>query len=223
MGHSDVGSQGSMTLRSKPPLTDVRRFLREKRGLIVHFSGTPGGNHLDYRYPQDLQRVVKGLAMSGVCASLVTPGDNSDGTNGERNAFGTIGVVLDLSDRRSLATAQPHDGGAHFRNGLRVFDEKDELTIADLEESLSKRAGHNEWGVRDYIVRGLFAIHPMEIWAKVFEDPVFGTMEGAVPINTARLTADLPDLRVYTFRNGGIWQLHPRPERPVELASRGVV
>ena len=64
----------------------------------------------------------------------MTPGDIFAGT-GERNAYGTIGVILDLRSEQSLATATRGDGGSlWYGEGPRVFDEKN-LTIEDLERS----------------------------------------------------------------------------------------
>jgi hypothetical protein len=42
--------------------------------------------------------------MSGLSCSVVVPGDNFDGNQGPRNAYGSVGVILDLTHKHSLAT-----------------------------------------------------------------------------------------------------------------------
>jgi hypothetical protein len=129
----------------KPSIADVHSLLRSRKALIVHFSGVPGAGNTDIRYPEDLRRVISGGANSGVSCSVVSPGDIFAGA-AERNAYGTIGVILDLRGEQSLATATHGDGGSlWYGHGAREFDEKD-LTIEDLERSLTRRDGHNEWG-----------------------------------------------------------------------------
>jgi hypothetical protein len=191
----------------KPPVRDVHGLLRKRNGLIVHFSGAPGAGNTPIRYPVDLRNVISGVAMSGVACSVVTPGDTFIGA-GQRNAYGTIGVILDLRDEQSLATATPGDGGSIWTGeGTRDFDEKD-LSIEDLEASLKKRDGHNEWGIRNYIVRGLFVIDPAEIWGSVKHK--HGVIDGIIPYSLARVREDFPEQRIYSFADGGIVEEHPR-------------
>ena len=169
-----------MCLFRKPPLHEVHAFLRRHNALIVHFSGAPGAGSTPIRYPADLQNVIAGRAMSGLSCSVVMPHDLFTGT-GERNAYGTIGVILDLQHDQSLATATRGDGGSHWNGqGHRQFDERD-LTTDDLERSITGRTGHNEWGIRNYIVRGVFVIHPIEIWGVVHQS-ADGDIEDVMPI-----------------------------------------
>lgn len=147
----------------KPPLRDIHALLRSRNAFIVHFSGVPGAGNTSIRYPEDLRRVISGGANTGVSCSVVAPGDIFTGA-GERNAYGTIGVILDMRTERSLATATRGDGGSLWDcTSEREFEEKD-LTIEDLEDSLTNRIGHNEWGLRDFIVRGILVIDPIEIF-----------------------------------------------------------
>jgi hypothetical protein len=194
----------------KPPLGNIHAFLRRRNALIIHFSGVPGAGNTSLRYPEDLRRVITDGANSGVSCSVVTPDDIFAGT-GERNAYGTIGVILDLHTEQSLATATPGDGGSLWSGeGPRDFDEKD-LTIEDLERSLADRQGHNEWGVRDFIVRGIFVIDPVEIWGAV-QTP-FGVDEGIIPYSIDLVRADFPGQRIYSFAEGAIVELHPHGQR----------
>jgi hypothetical protein len=78
-----------------------------------------------------------------------------------------------------------------------------------LVVSITEREGHNEWGVRDYIVRGLFVINPIEIWG-VIQWSEFGNIEDAIPYDLARVRRDFPGQRIYSFSDNGIIELHPR-------------
>ena len=189
---------------SKPSLEEIHSILRAKRGLIVHFSGTPPAGNTTIRYPDDLRNVIAGGAQDGVPCSVVMPGDVFAGT-GERSSFGTIGVILALLSNQSLATASRHDGGSLWNGtGPREFDERD-LTITDVEASLVGRKGHNEWGIRQYLVRGLFVIEPIEIskYHSSFGDTPF-------PYTLEKVRADFPEQRIYSFEGGHIVELHPR-------------
>jgi NAD(P)-dependent dehydrogenase (short-subunit alcohol dehydrogenase family) len=96
---------------------------------------------------EHFDELLERAAKEAPSCSVATPGDIFTGT-GERNAYGTIGVILDLRSEQSLATATRGDGGSlWYGEGPRVFDEK-HLAIEDLERSLTDRDGHNEWGVR---------------------------------------------------------------------------
>jgi len=113
---------------------------------------------------------------------------------------------LDLRTDQSLATATAGDGGSRWDGtGPRQFDERD-LAIEDLERSLRDRSGHNEWGMRDFIVRGVFVIDPVEIWRSV--QTQWGSDNGIVPYSLEGIRADFPEQRLYSFEKGGIVELH---------------
>src|SRR5271156_175752 len=119
----------------KPSVADVHEVLHTRKGLIVHFSGAPGAGVTPIRYPDDLRNVIAGGAMSGVSCSVVMPEDIFSGT-GERNAYGTVGTILDLRNGQSLATATRGDGGSPWNGeGDRQFNERD-LTIEQVEATL---------------------------------------------------------------------------------------
>jgi len=203
-----------MGLFEKPPLHEIHDFLRRHRALIVHFSGTPPSGNTDIRYPDDLRRVIEGSAavMTGIACSVVKPGDVFIGTEG-RNAYGTIGIIVDLFDEQSLATATRGDGGSlWYGEGPREFEEQD-LSVADLERSIEGRDGNNEWGVRNFIVRGLFVINPVEICQLV--DHGEGPTNAILPYSIAQVANDFRGMRIYSFADNQIVELHPRGHLPV--------
>jgi hypothetical protein len=196
---------------AKPALSDVHALLRARNALIVHFSGVPPAGTTMIRYPVDLNQVIAGTASNGVSCSVVTPGDVFSG-DGKRNAYGTIGAILDLRTNESLATATAGDGGSLWHGtGPRQFDERD-LTIEVLERSLRDRRGHNEWGMRDFIVRGVFVIEPIEVWRSIWTS--HGHDGGIEPYSVGQVRTDFPQQRLYSFEDRHIVELHPRGHRP---------
>jgi hypothetical protein len=150
--------------------------------------------------------------MSGVPCSVVMPGDIFTGT-GERNAYGTVGTILDLRNEQSLATATRGDGGSLWNGeGDRQFDERD-LTIEQVEATLCDRYGHNEWGIRNFIVRGLFVIDPIEICRLV--DTQFGSQNEVIPYSLDWVRTDFPEQRIYSFAQREIVEVHPRGGNPI--------
>jgi hypothetical protein len=213
----------------RPELSKVHEFLRRHNSLIVHFSGTPkgGGSNFNYLFPADLNQVIAGNAMGGVACSVVRPGDIFHGT-GERNAFGSIGVILDFKSKHSLVAADPHDCGSRVENGVRVVQvERPVITLADLERTFSARISHNEWIVRDYVVLGIFAIPPCEVWAlqklpHVEDLPDYLSQEqfaeGPRKLTLRELVGTFPNQPILSFHNGQVHRLVPLPG-PIDHAQ----
>ncbi|MBP1097480.1 hypothetical protein [Bradyrhizobium diazoefficiens] len=168
--------------------------MREHKALIAHFSGTPAPRAFEVYYPDDLARVIAGGALTGLSCSVVKPGDNFDHDRGPRNAYGSIGVIIDLMTSESLRAVHVGDGGSFIENGVRVFDEGP-IDLALLERSLNGRAETNEWGIRDYLTRGIFVAEPIE----------FSTASGEiVRTDVASVSKSFPDHPLYTFRDGEV-------------------
>jgi hypothetical protein len=153
---------------NKPKVEEVYDFLREHNALFVHFSGTPKGAGIErgeaHLFPNDLLHVARGGAMGGVSCSVVKPGDVFVGF--ERNATGSIGVVLGLQTKDSLVAVHPSDcGSIENEQGYREVPNEKDIAIADLDGSLGNRAPgtYNEWVVRNYQVLGIFAVPPSEV------------------------------------------------------------
>jgi hypothetical protein len=189
----------------KPSVSDVHAFLRDRKALIVHFSGTPpAGGDFNFQFPNDIKNVLDLGAITGVSCSLVVPGDNFDDGKGPRNAYGSVGVIVDLTTSQSLATATAGDGGALSFNCKREFDEVD-LDLSDLQDTLDKRNGANEWGVRDYQVIGLFVMDPIEYWS----------VETIVRTDIAFVARQFPGFRIFTFSDAEIVETLPNGRRIV--------
>jgi len=179
----------------KPAVAEVHAFLRRRNTLLIHFSGCPKGvsSGVSHDYPDDLRHVLAGHAQGGLSCSVVTPTDIFHGF-GDRNAFGCIGLILDLNTPDSLMAVGPHDLGSWVENGVRRFPPQ-AIAVADLEASLDQRVSHNEWGVRDFTVRGVMAAAPFDVWTS--KDPGFD-----YPTNPAEVSAAFPGQPVYTIAGG---------------------
>jgi hypothetical protein len=139
---------------SRPTIAEVQEILRRYRALVVHFSTLP---RLDRQvfFPEDLRYVINNPNLpGGICCSVVKPGDTKE------NTFGEVGLILDFSTSESLIAVSRADGGATLgAGGVRDFDPRyKHFDLAAVEASIATRVGHNEWGVKDFIVRGLFVM-----------------------------------------------------------------
>jgi hypothetical protein len=184
---------------TKPDVAKVHQVLRKHNALIVHFSSVPKLDLLFY-FPEDLRHALNKKVEGGLCCSVVMPGD------GVQNAFGTVGLIFDLVTPDSLIAVSSGDGGAGLRaTGLRDFDPKYRtFDDAVLERSICNRPSdsHNEWGVQNYIVRGLFLLES-QAWVALPSD------------QSRRVSADdlydfFPGQRIYSFVRNDIVELHPR-------------
>lgn len=215
-------------------IDEVRSFLRKQTALIVHFSGTPGGmDDQTIFYPMDLLAVSDGAAQSGICCSVVLPGDNFEPKMGPSMAFGKVGLILDLQNEASLAVVSHEDWGSRVEDGKRIYEEQPTISVDTLTSSIEKRETHNEWILKDYIVRGIFVVEPFEVWVEekpALELPVVGDDE--FPLTVIEPPTAGPGLQnrtldeisqelagvgpIYTYKDGEIVSLHPLEEGPVD-------
>jgi hypothetical protein len=202
----------------KPEIAEVYDLLRRRNALIVHFSGTPKGSGKDrgegHLFPSDLLHVINRRAMGGVSCSVVWPGDNFYGI--ERNATGSIGVILGFIDNQSLVTADKKDcGSIEGEGGIRIVENERDIELVDLERTFNLRTSYNEWVVRDYKVRGVFAASPFEV--SILKIPVYPSdmpdyLRDNTPVPDLREVgrAELLDtfrgLPIYTFDDKDILQ-----------------
>ena len=121
----DLGALLAMISELNRPLRsaveDIHEFLRSKRALIVHFSGTPKGAGVErgFLFPNDLRNVLSGNAKGGIWCSVIVPGDRFELTP-NANATETIGVVVDLESPSSLVAVARQRMGPAKRLGAAV-------------------------------------------------------------------------------------------------------
>src|SRR5262249_14225210 len=112
----------------------------------------------------------------------------------------------DLHNPQSLIAVSCGDGGAlPTIGGAHDFDPRfKDFDIAAVEKSIAGRRAdsHNEWGVQDYVLRGLF----------VLENPVVVIQpnDEQRTISIRELQEIFPEQRIYGFQEGTLVEHHPR-------------
>jgi len=133
-------------------------------------------------------------------------------------------VVLGLLDKDSLVAAHPHDCGSSVQDGGRTVSEERDVTVEDLKETFVKRPSnsYNEWVLKNYTVRGIFAVPPFRVSVlKVLNYPydVPEWMKDQKPIldfgyvTVPQLLATFHDHSIFSFCDGKL----------VRLTEEGVV
>jgi hypothetical protein len=181
----------------KPSIAEVHEVLRKYQGLVVHFSTVPLLDQ-QYYFPDDLRYAINHPNLpGGLCCSVVKPGDTRDDT------FGDVGLIFDLSTGESLIAVSRGDGGAVLRpGGVRDFDQRyKEFDIAAVETSITARVGHNEWGVKDFLVRGLFVLSGIVT--------VSAPKDERRNVSVAELFSLFPGQPIYSFDDNVIVELRP--------------
>lgn len=208
----------------KPTIAEVHAVLAAHEALIVHFSGVPKGSGLErgHLYPDDLHYVIAENAMGGLACSIVMPGDVFSGF--QRNATGCIGLVLDLTSPASLVAVSATDcGSIDGPNGIRIVQHERNISVADVEASISNRppGNYNEWVVRDFKVIGVLAMPPFEISGRgglvVPPDVPAHLVDveneiGPLCTNVDAVVATFSPLSIYTFGFQRLFRLAPHSD-----------
>jgi hypothetical protein len=184
----------------------VRFFLGERNALIVHFASVPMLSGKKIPYPWSLNTVINNNKRQLSC-SVVQPGDLFGPYSDPKNATGMIGLILrPLTDDSVLAVSDCDAGSLIHSNGARYFTPMI-VTYAKLCSSMELRGEHgsvtayNEWGIKEYEIRGLFVASTDE---NAFAEP-----EAAEP-KWERLAVTrkrFPCLRIYTFMGGNLQEI----------------
>lgn len=139
--------------------------------------------------------------------SVVRPGDVFHGS--ERNATGSVGVVLDLQSSNSLVAVHPNDCGSNEdKCGVRVVGNEVDISPVDLQWTLDQRANYNEWVIRDYEVLGVFADLPIEVSTLIIPDqpadmPAYLRVTETISFEVVALhevARAFPNLPIYGFK-----------------------
>lgn len=108
---------------------------------------------------------------------------------------------------------------------IRKVQDEHDINLGDLERTLADRTTYNEWVVRDYVVRGIFAVEPFEVSVlEVFDLPPEVPEEFRLEtpdLNIRRsslkdVESAFPDQDVYTFKSGKILKVTADQCVPVE-------
>lgn len=138
----------------------IRRFLASQQALLVHFSCLTSNRGL--QFPNDLQNAMS-LRNTTLSFSTILVSDQGPviGTydhpvaNASGNAYGSIGIVVDISDDDSVVAVSSGDAGFNEHGSLGKPP-----TQQNCIDSIAKRKLVNEWNVKNYRVVGLFVFEP---------------------------------------------------------------
>ncbi len=178
----------------------VRKFLRQREALLVHFSGFMT-RHEEFRFPDDLKNAMT-LKNVGLAFSTVQIGDSGvvlthDAPN-EENATGSVGIVVDIPQNECVRAVSASDAGSHL-------DGKTGKTISDGEfpteetcaQSIDLRTSYNEWIVENYNTIGIFLFQPTFV---LREQIVCGdTVVVPAEINVCEVANSFPDQRLFSL------------------------
>lgn len=161
-------NRGKSVSETRVGKADVYRLLSEYNGLIVHFSNIAKGDvtNPNLFYPTDLLRVIARMEIRGsIPCSIVCPGD----TLNTGRAVGCIGVILGLTDEKSIVTVSCDDCGSSWDGeNERLTPEQHSITIEELRSSIIERRPncYNEWDIANYEVLGILISSPYLAWRK---------------------------------------------------------
>jgi hypothetical protein len=185
-----------------PAPFSVRKFLREKEALVVHFS-TPQRSNDNLRFPDDLIGAQalghKGLSCSTIIASDWGPGEPGQNP-GDANGAGCVGIVLDVRNEGSVCAVHPSDcATSQDSDGNLQYDGYDP-TAEFCAQSLDRRQSNNEWVVKNFEVVGIFLFQPIVVQTR---PP--GSAERKIDLQAA--IAPFPDHRIFSTENGHFVEL----------------
>ncbi len=181
--------------RSKQPLPDfsVRKFLREREALPVHFS-TVMARRDKLLFPNDMKRAMT-LVGTPVSFSTIQAGDD------RHNVEGSVGLVVDFQTNESVVTVGPCDDGTYFDAGSGEWvSGGSPPTVEACARSIDERRTSNEWFIKDYTVIGLFVFCPILVRQACKQGEHVILSEA--PIQLAAVLAHFPQLRVFSTRGG---------------------
>jgi hypothetical protein len=156
----------------------VRNFLKARNALLIHFSTTMSRHNSEFLFPADLHNAIK-LTEVPLSFSTILPTDrgpydrHSVNIPAHANAYGSVGIVVDIGDDGCVETVNHRDSGTNQVDASGAVQSDGELpSQAACERSLDLRSGTNEWVVRNYQTVGIFVFRPPYVMAEtILEDP----------------------------------------------------
>lgn len=194
---------------SKGTEFSVRRFLKGRGALVVHFS-TPMSRH-EHLFPDDLRNAMNleniPLSFSTILPCDAGPYGQPSMRAADANAGGSVGIVVDVCDVGSVVTVGPSDDGTYFDEASGTYVSGGSPPSQDAcDVSFDKRTTANEWWVKNYIVVGIFVFCPIMVRAR--QDLAFtsGPIIAEQEIRFDQVLSDFPDQRVFTARYGQFFE-----------------
>ena len=202
----------------------VRRFLRQRKALLVHFS-TPMSRHT-YLFPEDLRNAMRlvdtPISFSTILANDVGPFSRPEMAPHEANAAGSVGIMVDVNDAGSVVTVGPSDDGTYFDKTTGSFvSGGNPVSQATCDASIGQRRTANEWFVKNYTVIGLFVFFPIWVRQKRIVSHCPDTVMAETEIPLELILSEFQRERVVTVHQGHLWEYDrtARSWRPTDYDS----
>jgi hypothetical protein len=177
----------------------VRKFLRDREALLIHFNTPMKNTRWQKPFPDDL---IHAKAMMNEKLSYSTilstdKGPYSANSFDEAHAVGCVGIIADIDDCRSVETVSHQDQGAFDDQAFGLIGGGSAPDETSCAESLDCRVGHNEWIAKGGRVAGIF----------VFSGPIMVRVCGSGEwadneISLETLLASFEDDRIFSSCNG---------------------
>ena len=176
----------------------------------MHFSTCPP-MHADPlgHYPLDLHTALTSACCrnGGLSCSVVTPSDPFTGAT--RFVPGYIGIILDPRGSQSIVSCSTVDGGdIRDLQTCTVVGELQnvDLSVNDLQRTITGRADYNNWLVKDYEILGLLALPPFRV-AKIIQHELAGMVRVVAHTDIRQVSSEFPGLPLYTITDGRYFAL----------------
>jgi hypothetical protein len=173
----------------------VRKFLRDRQALLIHFSSIMTGHREQFPFPCDLRNAMR-LKKKRLSFCTLQTGDHWPAaphapTAADANAAGNIGIVVDINDVDSVYKVAPGDQGSFDDGGPCGRDGLGELPTLDAcSRSIDMRESCNEWLVKNYTTIGILALAPHLV-------PRPGAGEG--PVSLVTIVESFPELPIFSI------------------------
>ena len=178
----------------------IRRFLRDRQALLVHFS-TAMPRNPKLSFPFDLLRAKKlrnvVLSFSTIMSQDIGPYQN-DVHPEDSNAQGSIGIVVDIPADDCVVAVGPADHGSFYDVNTHEVEHIGSPPDAEAcTRSIVERRTSNEWQVGDFEFIGIFIFLPAIAFRRLSDDVVI-----EVPIGLDAVLAEFPEDRILSSRAG---------------------
>jgi hypothetical protein len=186
--------------------------------------------HPDGHYPSDLHTALTSECCrnGGLSCSVVTPSDPFSGDT--PFVPGCIGIILDPQSSQSIISCSTADGGdVRDLESCTVMGELQgiDLSLDDLERTITERITYNNWLVKGYVVLGILALPPYRVEAIIHCEHI-GSIRGSMHTDMRKVAAEFPDLSIYTvsqgqffaYRDGGLVKIEYEDIWPCANISR---
>jgi hypothetical protein len=190
----------------------VRDFLKSRNALLVHFS-TPMSRHENLTFPNDLNNAIT-LKEIPLSFSTILPGDKGPyhphiSKPEDANAVGCIGILVDIENNSCVEKVLGFDAGSYFDPVTETYQaDGSPPSLSACEDSIDNRNGVNEWYVKNYVVIGIFVVHPIFVRKnQVFHDGIDNVeILGEVRISIDEALMHFPTHRFITADSGQFFE-----------------